>query len=171
VTFEHLPSGIAPHPETLASRDDVVARRKSRAVDAERFEAAHDRVADGLTWGVGAITTDDQGRVLLVREDGEWLAPGGEVEAGESHEDALHREVYEETGVDVSVGDLVAVTEVSITHGERTTSFYFAHYTATPEHTTVDPDPGLPDEDIERVEWVETLPEDTVDRAILEMHR
>lgn len=171
MTFEHVPSGIDPHPETLAARDGVVARRKSRAVDAGRFEVVRERIEGGLTWGVGAIATDDQGRLLLVREDGEWLAPGGEVEAAESHSEALVREVAEETGIDVSVGALVAITEVSITHDERTTAFYFAHYTATPETTTPDPDPGLPDENIERVEWVETLPENTMDRAVLDDHR
>lgn len=169
--FEHVSRDVAPHPETLATRDGVLARQKSRAVDGARFEAARERIAGGLTWGVGAIVTDDRGRLLLVREDGEWLAPGGEVEAGESHSEALHREVHEETGIDVTVGDLVAVTEVSITHDDRVTAFYFAHYIATPEHTTLDPDPGLPEEDIERVEWVESLPERTVDRAVLDEHR
>lgn len=169
--FEHVPEDITPHPETLAARDGVTARRKSRGVDADRFETAHERIAGGLTWGVGAIATDDRGRVLIVREDGEWMAPGGEVEAGESHGEALRREVHEETGIDVEVDNLVAVTEVTITHDDRATAFYFAHYTATPAHTTLDPDPGLPDEDIERADWVDSLPGDTMDRSIIDEHR
>lgn len=169
--FEHVPSTIDPHPETLASQDGVEPRRKTRAVDAARFEAVSDRIDDGLDWGVGAIACDDRGRLLLVREDGEWLAPGGEVETGESHRDALVREVAEETGISITVEDLVAVTEISVTHADRRTVFYFAHYTATPEATVLDPVPGLPEEAIERVEWVDAVPESAVDRKILRRHR
>ncbi len=52
------------------------------------------------------MTRDDRGRVLLVRQrggpfKGAWLLPGGGLEPGESFEDALHREVREETGLEV----------------------------------------------------------------------
>lgn len=52
------------------------------------------------------LTTDAAGRVLLVRQQGgpfagEWLLPGGGVEVGESLEEALRREVREETGLRV----------------------------------------------------------------------
>lgn len=53
---------------------------------------------------VGAIVVDDDGRLLLVRRAnaparGLWSVPGGRVEPGESHEDAVLRELIEETGV------------------------------------------------------------------------
>lgn len=50
-------------------------------------------------------------KILLVRraDDGRWSAPGGYMEAGESMTEACAREVYEETGVRVCVGRLVAV--------------------------------------------------------------
>lgn len=53
-----------------------------------------------------------RGRVLLVREahprlDGEvWSIPSGRVEAGESPGQGAVRELFEETGLSVAVGDL-----------------------------------------------------------------
>lgn len=60
---------------------------------------------------------DDAGRVLLVRRAndpsrGLWSIPGGRVEAGESAQACARREVHEETGLDVEVGDLVATVDL-----------------------------------------------------------
>lgn len=48
------------------------------------------------------------GRVLAAHRSSTpigWEFPGGKVERGESHQDALVREIREELGVDVAVGD------------------------------------------------------------------
>lgn len=73
---------------------------------------------------VGAVVRDEAGRLLLVRrmhppEQGRWSLPGGRVEPGESDEQALVREVREETGLDVTVGRLVATVEWDVPGGLR----------------------------------------------------
>lgn len=156
--------------EALADRDGVTRREKRTEVGAERFADLREK-AEPMTWAVGAVVTDDEGRVLLVREDGRWLAPGGEVEPGETHAEALVREVREETGVRVRVGDLLAVTDVAFVHGDERVGFHFAHYAATPETTTLTDDPGLAGEDIETVAWMAAVPPDTVDRDVIVANR
>jgi len=65
--------------------------------------------------GVGALVFDQE-KVLLVERGrapliGEWSLPGGGVEAGERLEDAIVREVFEETGLDISADSLALVFE------------------------------------------------------------
>ncbi|MBK1788931.1 NUDIX hydrolase [Prauserella cavernicola] len=67
---------------------------------------------------VGGIVHDDAGRLLLIRRAHEpsaglWSLPGGRVEAGETDAEAVTRELYEETGLDVVAGQLVG----SLTRG------------------------------------------------------
>src|SRR5258708_5206792 len=61
--------------------------------------------------GVLDLIFDGQGRVLLgLRHDIDWWnLPGGGMEAGETVDEALRREVREETGLEVEVGQLVGV--------------------------------------------------------------
>ncbi len=61
---------------------------------------------------VGAVVLDAEGRLLLIRRGHEphaglWSLPGGRVEAGETLEQAVRREVLEETGLTVDVGGVV----------------------------------------------------------------
>ena len=63
--------------------------------------------------GVGAVLIHE-GRVLLIRRGkeplrGRWVVPGGTVELGETLEQALVREIQEETGLLVRPRQVVAV--------------------------------------------------------------
>ena len=61
---------------------------------------------------VAAITliTDSSDRVLMIQNpDGSWGCPGGQIEKGENIVAGLNREVFEETGTRVTVGQLTGV--------------------------------------------------------------
>lgn len=65
---------------------------------------------------VGAIAFDDGGRVLVVRRGrapsaGKWSVPGGRVHLGERLEEACAREVKEETGLTVKVGEVAEILD------------------------------------------------------------
>ena len=59
---------------------------------------------------VAALIRDSSGRILLLQkaEDGRWSLPAGGIEPGESPEEAVRREVAEETGLAVTTAVLVA---------------------------------------------------------------
>jgi 8-oxo-dGTP diphosphatase len=63
--------------------------------------------------GIGGVIID-QRRALLIRRGseplrGEWSIPGGTLEIGESLEEGVARELLEETGIEVSVLELIEV--------------------------------------------------------------
>ncbi len=65
--------------------------------------------------GVGAVVFRGD-RVLTIRRGrpplaGQWSIPGGRVKFGEALETALHREVFEETGVSIRITGLIGVFE------------------------------------------------------------
>jgi len=70
--------------------------------------------------GVGVV--EKAGRLLIGRRrddqmlGGLWEFPGGKQEPGESIEATIQREVREELGIDVNVGDCVAVVKHAYTH-------------------------------------------------------
>ena len=65
---------------------------------------------------VGAVITGASGRILLIKRGHEpglglWSVPGGRIEAGESDQQAVVREVLEETGLHVVCGRLLGAVE------------------------------------------------------------
>ena len=66
----------------------------------------------------GAIVLNDRGEVLLIKDDrrNSWTFPGGIVEEGEGLLDGVKREVLEETGIEIEVGELFCVTSNTCKH-------------------------------------------------------
>lgn len=60
---------------------------------------------------VAGIVFDEHGRVLAIRrrDNSQWQPPGGILELGETFEEGLRREVFEETGMHVRVERLTGI--------------------------------------------------------------
>ena len=77
----------------------------------------------------GGIVVRDGGLVLIHRatdpfEDENWGVPGGGLHSGETLKECVRRELREETGLDVKVGDLAYVKEFA-RPGFHSTELYF----------------------------------------------
>ena len=78
---------------------------------------------------VAAALVFDAGRLLITRRPagkhlgGFWEFPGGKLEEGESFQDCLQRELREELGIQVSVGELLAAVEHN--YPEQTLQIHF----------------------------------------------
>jgi len=79
-------------------------------------------VGDGthpLVLVAAGVLLDGDGRLLIAKRPegrplaGMWEFPGGKVEAGETPEHALIRELAEELGIDIAAADLTPLTFVS----------------------------------------------------------
>ena len=57
----------------------------------------------------GVIVRDNQILLCQLTRSRQWTLPGGGIDFGEAPVDAVVREVQEETGFDVSVGELIGV--------------------------------------------------------------
>jgi 8-oxo-dGTP diphosphatase len=80
------------------------------------FPLADEQKRDPQVRCAGAFVRDALGRLLLVQRAkdpnrGCWSLPGGRLEPGESAAEAAAREVYEETGIRVVVGELVCTVD------------------------------------------------------------
>jgi ADP-ribose pyrophosphatase YjhB (NUDIX family) len=99
---------------------------------------------------IGAIVINDDALLMVQRANdpgkGLWSLPGGRVEVGELLADALKREVLEETGLAVEVGELAGILEVP---GED------LHYVILDYHATVTGDTTTrAGTDASEVRWV-----------------
>jgi 8-oxo-dGTP diphosphatase len=89
----------------------------------------HLRHSAGGQIGVVAAVIEEGGAFLVTRRPegvhlaGLWEFPGGKIDVGETHAQALRREILEELGADVHVHGLVFHT--THTYPERAVSLYF----------------------------------------------
>ena len=86
----------------------IIMKDKKDYIQWIRGKVGHDRI---ILVHAGGCIINDQGEVLLQRRGdcNKWGFPGGALELGETPQMAAVREVKEETGLDVELGDLIGV--------------------------------------------------------------
>ena len=63
------------------------------------------------------IVKNARGEILLVKDvRAGWVFPGGQVEVGENLTDVVKREIMEEAGVEIEVGELLGVSSNTCKH-------------------------------------------------------
>jgi ADP-ribose pyrophosphatase len=79
--------------------------------------------------GIGAITIKD-GKVLLVKRGiepskGLWAVPGGTLKLGETMQECAAREILEETGITIKIGDCIYVFDFIERDSKGNIKFHF----------------------------------------------
>ena len=109
---------------------------------------------------VAAIIHDDKGGVFATQRGyGEWQDfwefPGGKVESGESHEDALKREIWEELETKIIVEQLMKTIEYDYPKFHLTMHCFWCHIESgnltLKEHEAAR---WLPLDDLMQVNWL-----------------
>lgn len=113
---------------------------------------------------VGAVITDQSERMLLIlrgHEPGKglWSVPGGRIEPGETDQQAVVREVAEETGLVVTCGRLLGTAELPGLAGARViVRDYLAELAAEPAAQV-----AVAGDDAAGVRWVTGAEADAMD--------
>jgi A/G-specific adenine glycosylase len=81
-----------------------------------------------------AVTRREDGRILIARRPPEsmlgglWEFPGGKREPGESLRECLRREIREELGIEIEVGEQIGTVRHAYTHFRITLYVFACHY-------------------------------------------
>ena len=90
---------------------------------------------------VAALVTNGEGKILLVNSPWRgWEYPGGLIEPGETFQQALHREVREEAGVEIEITGFVGICKnvgMDIVNIDFTAKYAGGELTTSEESTEV----------------------------------
>ena len=90
---------------------------------------------------VAALVTNEDGKILLVNSPWRgWEYPGGLIESGETFQEALHREVREEAGVEIEITGFVGICKnvgMDIVNIDFTAKYAGGELTTSEESTEV----------------------------------
>lgn len=161
-----------PVTDPREPRDDLFETESTERVPPDEFADAAESEAVESGWVVLGFAFDSAGRVLTTDQpwaDG-WILPGGARKPGETLDEAMVRELCEETGVEVSPVAPRAVDEfrfVSEGSGE-TTGWTLVVFEAVAETTEIDREPSVDDEEIADIRWFDGLPGNVFNPGLLE---
>ena len=100
----------------------------------------------------------NEGKLLLVRtrSTGLYAFPGGGIELGEPLAEALHREIREETGIRVEMGELATLSEDFFYYNPADEAYHalLLFYWCKPLSTDLVSDGDVYDEESETPRWV-----------------
>lgn len=100
-----------------------------------------------------------ENKILLVntKSTGKWFFPGGEVEIGEPIEDAMKREVLEETGIKVKVEKFLDFREVFFYYDPLDEAFqnYALYFKCTPITFTVSDKQNVVGDESNQPTWID----------------
>jgi 8-oxo-dGTP diphosphatase len=153
------PSRPRAQVEALLGDGDVNHVVNEWEVDSERFAEL-----EGGWVAAGAVVWNRDEEVAFVEPSwaDAWVLPGGSVEADETLAETAARELREETGLDVDLGEPRRVVEQVVRGGDgEPTRGWFVAYAATTDDTEFGDDLGVHDDEITRVAWFDGPPAET----------
>lgn len=121
----------------------------------------------------GAVVFNDDRVLLVKRKDPPsqnlWAIPGGKVQPGETLEESVKREILEETGIVISVGEIVHVFDMIERSSDGAVSVHYVIIDFNAEYCSGDLKPG---DDALEVRWVSkeeivNLPVNQTSRTLL----
>ncbi len=104
---------------------------------------------------VAGLLTDGNDKLLLVLRRnppaaGTWSLPGGKQEPGETLEEALRREIREETGLEIGTPELVTTQDMIVRDAEQRVQY---HYVISYYRAQVTGGNLAPGDDVADVRW------------------